>query len=91
MSIVINIGFRLDAVLGYLAVSKSIEDIVTEFPDLTRELVAACLDSARELAEIWGRRLMALRFLAAPASRTLLFKPYRDAMNEPPVPRQFDN
>jgi hypothetical protein len=66
MSIVINIGFRLDAVLGYLAAGKSIEDIVTEFPDLTREHVAACLDSARELAEIWGRRLMALRFLAGP-------------------------
>jgi uncharacterized protein (DUF433 family) len=52
MSIVINIGFRLDAVLGYLAAGKSIEDIVTEFPDLTREQIAACLDSACELGWI---------------------------------------
>jgi uncharacterized protein (DUF433 family) len=38
-------------VLGYLAAGKTAEDIVTEFPDLTREQVAACLDYARELAE----------------------------------------
>lgn len=38
-------------VLGYLAAGKTPEDIVSEFPDLTREQVAACLDYARELAE----------------------------------------
>lgn len=38
-------------VLGYLAAGKTAEDIVAEFPDLTREQVAACLDYARELAE----------------------------------------
>lgn len=38
-------------VLGYLAAGKTFEDIKAEFPDLTREQVAACLDYARELAE----------------------------------------
>ena len=38
-------------VLGYLAAGKSFEDIIREFPDLTREQIAACLDYARELAE----------------------------------------
>lgn len=38
-------------VLGYLAAGKSIEDIIREFPDLTREQIAACLDYARDLAE----------------------------------------
>jgi uncharacterized protein (DUF433 family) len=38
-------------VLGHLAAGKTAEDIIAEFPDLTREQVAACLDYARELAE----------------------------------------
>lgn len=38
-------------VLGYLAAEKSAEEIIREFPDITREQVAACLDYARELAE----------------------------------------
>jgi len=38
-------------VLGYLAAGKTTDDILAEFPDLTREQVAACLDYARELAE----------------------------------------
>jgi uncharacterized protein (DUF433 family) len=38
-------------VLGYLAAGKSVEGIIGEFPDLTREQIAACLDYARELAE----------------------------------------
>ncbi len=38
-------------VLGYLAAGKSSEDIIAEFPDLTREQIAASLDYARELAE----------------------------------------
>ncbi len=38
-------------VLGYLAAGKSAEEIIAEFPDLTREQIAACLDYARELAE----------------------------------------
>jgi len=38
-------------VLGYLAAGKSMEDIIREFPDLTRDQIAACLDYARDLAE----------------------------------------
>ena len=38
-------------VLGYLAAGKTPDDIVAEFPDLTRDQIAACLDYARELAE----------------------------------------
>lgn len=38
-------------VLGYLAAGKTAEEIMVEFPDLTREQVAACLDFARDLAE----------------------------------------
>lgn len=37
--------------LGYLAAGKTTEQIIAEFPDLTREQIAACLDYARELAE----------------------------------------
>lgn len=38
-------------VLGYLAAGKTAEDIVAEFPDLTHEQIAACLDYAHALAE----------------------------------------
>lgn len=38
-------------VLGYLAAGKTAEEIVAEFPELTREQIAACLDYARDLAE----------------------------------------
>jgi len=38
-------------VLGYLAEGYSPEQIIFEFPDITREQIAACLDYARELAE----------------------------------------
>ncbi len=38
-------------VLGFLAAGKTFDEIVAEFPDLTREQIAACLDYARELAE----------------------------------------
>jgi len=38
-------------VLGYLASGKGVEDLLAEFPDITREHVAACLDYARDLAE----------------------------------------
>jgi uncharacterized protein (DUF433 family) len=38
-------------VLGYLAAGSSAEQIVAEFPDLTRDQIAACLDYARDLAE----------------------------------------
>jgi uncharacterized protein (DUF433 family) len=38
-------------ILGYLATGKSPEHIIAEFPDLSQEQVAACLDYARELAD----------------------------------------
>ena len=38
-------------VLGYLAAGKSAPEIRAEFPDITPEHIAACLDYARELAE----------------------------------------
>ena len=41
-------------VLGYLAARRKTEDILKEFPDLTAEDVAACLDYARDLAEFEG-------------------------------------
>ncbi len=46
-------GTRIPAglILGYLAAGKTAEDILLEFPDLTREQIAACLDYARELAD----------------------------------------
>ncbi len=38
-------------ILGYLAAGYDSERIITEFPDLSRDQIAACLDYARELAE----------------------------------------
>lgn len=38
-------------ILGYLAANYSFEKIHQEFPDLTSEQIAACLDYARELSE----------------------------------------
>ena len=45
-------GTRIPAslILGYLAEGYSAESIVAEFPDLTEQQIAACLDYARELA-----------------------------------------
>ncbi len=41
----------LSLVLGYLATGSTVEKILEEFPDLTREHIAACLDYARNLSE----------------------------------------
>jgi uncharacterized protein (DUF433 family) len=38
-------------ILGHLAAGKTSADILAEFPDLTADQIAACLDYARELAE----------------------------------------
>jgi uncharacterized protein (DUF433 family) len=38
-------------VLGYLAAGKTYEEIITEFPDLSRDHIAACLNYARDLSE----------------------------------------
>src|SRR5262249_51094888 len=38
-------------ILGYLAAGHGNDEIIHQFPDLTKEHVAACLDYARDLAE----------------------------------------
>lgn len=38
-------------ILGYLAAGQTAEEIIREFPDLTTQHIAACLDYARDLAE----------------------------------------
>lgn len=38
-------------ILGYLAAGRTIEEIIKDFPDITREHISACLDYARELSE----------------------------------------
>jgi uncharacterized protein (DUF433 family) len=38
-------------VLGYLAAGNTVAEIMKEFPDLTKEQIAACLDYARQLSE----------------------------------------
>jgi len=38
-------------ILGYLAAGSTFDDIIKEFPDLTHEQIAACLDYARDLSE----------------------------------------
>lgn len=38
-------------ILGHLAAGKNTTEVLSEFPDLTAEQVAACLDFARDLAE----------------------------------------
>ena len=46
-------GTRIPAslILGYLAAGQTAEEIIVEFPDLTHDQIAACLDYARDLAE----------------------------------------
>lgn len=38
-------------ILGYLAAGSTNKEILEEFPDLSKEQIAACLDYARELSE----------------------------------------
>lgn len=38
-------------ILGYLATGNTVEEIIREFPDLTKEQIVACLAYARELSE----------------------------------------
>ncbi len=39
-------------ILGYLASEYTAEEIIREFPDLSKEQIASCLDFARELSEV---------------------------------------
>ena len=38
-------------ILGYLASGMSADEIIEEFPGLTKEHIAACLDYARDLSD----------------------------------------
>jgi uncharacterized protein (DUF433 family) len=38
-------------ILGYLASGSTSDEIIREFPDLTKDQIAACLDYARDLSE----------------------------------------
>ena len=38
-------------ILGYLAAGKTYDEVISEFPDLKREDIVACLDYARYLAD----------------------------------------
>jgi len=38
-------------ILGYLAAGKTYDEVISEFPDLTREDIAACLEYARDLTD----------------------------------------
>jgi len=39
-------------ILGYLAMGSTPDDIIKEFPDISKDQIYACLDYARELSEI---------------------------------------
>lgn len=46
-----NTRIPVSLILGYLAAGSSPADVVAEFPDLSAEDIAACLDYARDLAD----------------------------------------
>ena len=51
-----NTRIPVSLILGYLAAGNSFDEIVGEFPDITREQISACLDYARYLSEfeVWA-------------------------------------
>ncbi len=38
-------------ILGYLASGSSFDEIIEEFPDISKDQIAGCLDYARDLSE----------------------------------------
>lgn len=46
-----NTRIPVSLILGYLTESYDTKRLIAEFPDLTEQHIAACLDYARELAE----------------------------------------
>lgn len=46
-----NTRIPASLVLGYLAAGSNVDEIIAEFPDLSADDVAACLDYARDLAD----------------------------------------
>jgi len=46
-----NTRIPVSLILGYLAEGASTDEVLKEYPDLTREDVTACLRYARDLSE----------------------------------------
>lgn len=46
-----NTRIPVSLILGYLAEGSSTDEVLKEYPDLTREDVTACLRYARDLSE----------------------------------------
>lgn len=46
-----NTRIPASLILGYLAAGSTTDAILAEFPDLTADDIAACLDYARDLAD----------------------------------------
>ena len=46
-----NTRIPVSLMLGYLAAQSTVEQIIAEFPDLTKGHVSACLSYARDLSE----------------------------------------
>lgn len=46
-----NTRIPVSLILGYLASDYNFEEIMEEFPDLTKEEISACLSYARDLSE----------------------------------------
>ena len=47
-----NTRIPVSLILGYLAADQTTEQIIAEFPELQKAQILACLDYARELAEV---------------------------------------
>ena len=47
-----NTRIPASLILGYLAADQTTEQIIAEFPELQKAQILACLDYARELAEV---------------------------------------
>ncbi len=46
-----NTRIPVSLILGYLASDYNFDDIIEEFPELTRDDISACLSYARDLSE----------------------------------------
>ena len=46
-----NTRIPVSLILGYLAEGYTTEQVIEEFPDVSEQQIAACLDYARNLAE----------------------------------------
>lgn len=46
-----NTRIPVSLILGFLAAGSTVDNIIAEYPDLTADDIAACLDYARALAD----------------------------------------